>query len=268
MFPILISVIIPCYNYGNFLADAVNSVIDQTYTNWECIIVDDGSTDNTGFVSKELVNLHSKVKYFYKENGGLSSARNYGINKANGEFICFLDADDLFDKEKLEKQILCFSKNSIIDIVYGHTMFFEKNKKDKLYNNRLKKDFPVFPKITGSGNKIIRSLIIENITVISAPLIKKSVFTRIGNFDTTYNSYEDWHFWFRCALGNCYFTYEADPLASTYISFGHESMMSNKRKMILSSIQLRKFMAIKLPLIYKPYNFYRLLRSKIKLFFI
>ena len=97
-----ISIIVPCYNQAQFLDEALQSVLDQTYTNWECIIVNDGSPDHTEEVAQKWVTKDTRFVYLKKENGGLSSARNFGLDKANGDYIQFLDSDDCIDKRKLE----------------------------------------------------------------------------------------------------------------------------------------------------------------------
>jgi glycosyltransferase involved in cell wall biosynthesis len=109
----LISVIIPTYNRSNVVNRAIDSIIKQTYDSWEILIVDDGSTDNTkDIVEKYLKN--NKISYFYKNNGGVSSARNFGIKKANGEYIAFLDSDDEFEEEKLDIQLKEMKKNNVV----------------------------------------------------------------------------------------------------------------------------------------------------------
>src|SRR5947207_15233453 len=90
--PGLVSVIIPSYNRANILGETLDSVLAQSYTEFEAIVVDDGSTDRTPDVVAEYTD--PRVRYFYKPNGGLSSARNFGLQLANGEFIAFLDSDD------------------------------------------------------------------------------------------------------------------------------------------------------------------------------
>lgn len=87
-----VSVIIPCYNHGHYLPHAVNSVLAQTFTDWEAIIVDDGSTDNTREVAAQFTD--ERVRYVHQENRGLSGARNTGIRAAQGAYLAFLDADD------------------------------------------------------------------------------------------------------------------------------------------------------------------------------
>lgn len=100
--PPKVSIIVPCYNQAQFLDEALQSVLDQTYTNWECIIVNDGSPDHTEAVAQKWVDKDARFVYLKKENGGLSSARNVGLDKSNGDFIQFLDSDDCLDKRKLE----------------------------------------------------------------------------------------------------------------------------------------------------------------------
>lgn len=108
----LISIIIPCFNQGKFLEETLLSVYNQTYINWECIIVNDGSTDNSENIAKEWVDKDNRFKYFHKENSGVSATRNLAIEKVNGTYIQFLDADDLLDTQKLELSIKALDKQS------------------------------------------------------------------------------------------------------------------------------------------------------------
>ena len=89
-----VSVIVPCYNQAQFLDEALMSVLNQSYANWECLIINDGSPDNTEDVALRWCNKDERFVYLKKENGGLCAARNMGIEKATGEFILPLDADD------------------------------------------------------------------------------------------------------------------------------------------------------------------------------
>lgn len=111
----MISLIIPTYNNGQYILEAINSVLQQTYTNFECIIIDDGSTDNTKDLLQPYID-NKQIKYFYQLNAGVSSARNFGLLKCSGDYILFLDADDLLVKDALENL-----KSNIVenDIVFG-----------------------------------------------------------------------------------------------------------------------------------------------------
>ena len=113
----MISVIIPTYNREKFLPATIDSVLRQTYSDYEIIVVDDGSTDGTQEVIEKLYG--GKLKYIYKNNGGPASARNVGLKNASGNYIAFLDSDDLWFPEKLETQIRFMEKNhSQITLVY------------------------------------------------------------------------------------------------------------------------------------------------------
>lgn len=101
-----ISVIIPCYNQALFLEEALQSVLKQTHKNWECIIIDDGSTDSSKEIALQWCDFDERFLYFFKFNGGLSSARNAGLKLADGDYIQFLDGDDLIKPTKFEQQLI------------------------------------------------------------------------------------------------------------------------------------------------------------------
>lgn len=113
----MISVIIPVYNVEQYLRQCVDSVLAQSYTNYEILLVDDGSADNSGEICREYATEYDFVYYFRKENGGASSARNYGLDRAKGKYVYFLDSDDLLSSNALEKMIICAEKESA-DLVF------------------------------------------------------------------------------------------------------------------------------------------------------
>ncbi|HYD20693.1 MAG TPA: glycosyltransferase family 2 protein, partial [Flavipsychrobacter sp.] len=114
-----VSVIVPCYNYAKYLPFALDSVLAQDMANWECVVVDDGSGDETGRVAREYVHKDARFKYVYQQNRGLSAARNTGVENSLGEYLQFLDADDLIDSAKLSKQAAYLDANGGVDVVYG-----------------------------------------------------------------------------------------------------------------------------------------------------
>ena len=105
----LISIIVPCYNQGKYLDHSLRSVYSQSYANWECIIVNDGSTDNSESIGKTWVDKDLRFQYYCKENSGVSATRNYALERVNGEYIQFLDADDILDSRKLEASLSLLS---------------------------------------------------------------------------------------------------------------------------------------------------------------
>ena len=100
-----VSVIIPCYNQGRFLGEAVDSVIAQTHGAWECLIINDGSTDNTAEIAASYAGRDGRIRDLYQHRPGLGSARNRGLAESRGEYVQFLDADDILLPEKIERQL-------------------------------------------------------------------------------------------------------------------------------------------------------------------
>lgn len=124
----MVSVIVPCYNQAIYLPEALNSLLGQTYQCWEAIVVNDGSPDETEKVALEYTWKDSRIKYVFKENGGLSSARNKGIELAQGEFILPLDADDIIHPEYMEKAMEAFEDNPFLKLVFCRGVFFRSKK--------------------------------------------------------------------------------------------------------------------------------------------
>jgi glycosyltransferase involved in cell wall biosynthesis len=174
----LISIIVPCYNQAQYLDEALQSVFDQTYSNWECIIVNDGSPDNTDVIAKEWTKKDFRFKYIYQENGGLSSARNVGISFAMGEFILPLDADDKIDTEYCKIALLAFSRDKNVKIVYGRAFTFGIKSEEWIL-----KPFS------------LKELSLENMIYCSA-MFNKNDWIRVHGYDVNMNKgYEDWEFW-------------------------------------------------------------------------
>ena len=113
-----VSVIIPCYNQAKYLSECLDSVLGQTYNDWECIIVNDGSLDNTKEVAKVYCNKDNRFKYFYQENQGLAATRNRGIKESKGEFILPLDSDDIIHSTYIEKALSHFNDHPTTKLVY------------------------------------------------------------------------------------------------------------------------------------------------------
>lgn len=137
----LISIVVPVYNVEKYLEKCVKSILNQTYKNLEIILVDDGSTDNSGNMCDELAKLDDRIKVYHKENGGLSDARNYGVERATGAYIGFVDSDDYIEKEMYEKLYEAIKKENAdvaecnLKIVYPHgTELFTQEKYYKVCN--------------------------------------------------------------------------------------------------------------------------------------
>lgn len=132
----LVSIIVPIYNVENYLDECINSVLAQTYTKFELLLIDDGSKDNSGVICDEYLLKDKRIKVFHKSNGGLSSARNFGLDKANGEYIIFLDSDDYWLKKDCLENLVKVAIDLDVDIVRG-----EYKEVDEFGSDLLIKDF-------------------------------------------------------------------------------------------------------------------------------
>lgn len=125
----LVSVVIPAYNHAKYIENTVLSVIEQTYDNIEIIIVDDGSTDNTKSICKELEQKYSNIKYFYHDNMGAHNTLNKAIDLSNANYIAVLNSDDIFYKNKIAKCVEIISKDNEIEFIVGNIHFIDENNK-------------------------------------------------------------------------------------------------------------------------------------------
>lgn len=182
-----VSVIIPCYNAMKFLPKTVNSVLEQTYQNFEIIIVNDGSTDNieqwVSTLEDQRVHLVSQV------NQGQSAARNTGIKHSSGEYIAFLDSDDLWNPQKIEKQVYLLDANPQVGLVYSWVSLIDE------WEQPLGKVWE-----TCEEGNVWSKLIEGNIIACgSVPMIRSSCIDVIGLFQKFSFACEDWDFWLRIA---------------------------------------------------------------------
>jgi glycosyltransferase involved in cell wall biosynthesis len=182
-----VSVIIPTYNRSVFLKDAIESVLRQTFTDYEIIVVDDGSTDDTREVVHQFGAL---IRYYHQENRGCSAARNLGIRAAFGEYIAFLDSDDVFMPEKLAIQARELDQNPHCGMVYSHALGMDE--KGNLIGICWKGNL--------SGWIYPSSLFIKN-GIITTPsvMVRASVLKEVGCFDESLEICEDLDLWRRIA---------------------------------------------------------------------
>ncbi|HET9503948.1 MAG TPA: glycosyltransferase [Hymenobacter sp.] len=242
----LISIIIPCYNYGWLLAETLESVVRQSYRAWECIVIDDGSGDNTKQVAEEFASRDSRIKYAYQANAGMSAARNNGLRQAKGDYVQFLDADDLLTPHKLEVQIAKLQQSPEVDILYGDMRYFRHGQPDVLARDFDMGDSDWMVPMHGSGIPIIESLIKNNKLPINAALTSRKLIEQVGGFDESLRSMEDWEFWLRCALAGATFQYDATPEAWVLVRLHPSSTSNNRRRMSTSERRMREQIVAKL----------------------
>ncbi|MCA9408166.1 MAG: glycosyltransferase family 2 protein [Candidatus Omnitrophica bacterium] len=183
----LVSIIIPTYNHGRFICDAVDSVLAQTYNPMEIIVVDDGSTDNT---QQQLKKYRNTIINIHKANQGLSAARNTGLQHAKGKIIAILDADDMWYPQKLDQQVQKMLSNQNIGLVGCGRSYVDEY--GVLTGGAKKKTYR-------SKREFLSELYLKNAvgTGGSGAIILKDCFDKVGGFDETLRSAEDWDMWLR-----------------------------------------------------------------------
>lgn len=223
----LVSIIIPSYNYGHYILNALNSVSAQRYSDWECIVVDDGSTDDTARLVANYIQAHKDqpIHYLHIKNGGLSNARNVGIKHSKGKYLQFLDADDLIQPDKLKVQTQLLTSIPCA-LVYSDSLFFTDEATDV-------ERFPsgILAKETLMGAELWRRIIQHNLFPVSSALVHKELVEACGMFDTQSKTNEDWLIWFKIALLNPHFTFDNSPDTATEIRVHEKGITGNKRKM-------------------------------------
>ena len=183
-----VSVITPVYNQAQFIDKAIESVLKQSYQDFEIIVVNDGSTDNTEATVKGFIDF--RIRYIcHSDNRGISAARNTGIRASRGEYIALLDADDEFLPERLGKQVkLLQNKSSDIGVVCAWSFNVDKN------GNYISKR--CLPKKDGY---IYEDLLSTNPISVPTVLIRRECFEKVGLFDSSLDGQEDWDMWIRIA---------------------------------------------------------------------
>jgi glycosyltransferase involved in cell wall biosynthesis len=183
-----VSVVIPTYNAADLLPDAVKSVLAQTYRDFELIVVDDGSTDATPEVMEAYMD---DVRYIQKENGGTASARNRGIREARGEYVAFLDADDVWRPTKLETQMGEHEADPTLAWSYTEVYLVDTESGDILFRKNRGRD--------QREGDVLRILIREGFITPSATVVRRDVFDEVGMFDESILVTEDKDLWLRIA---------------------------------------------------------------------
>jgi glycosyltransferase involved in cell wall biosynthesis len=212
----LISVIITAYNRGVFLRDTLDSIQNQTYSNIEILVIDDGSNKEEAVKNKLLCEEFDKCIYYYKANSGQPDSRNYGIKRSKGEFVSFCDDDDLWVLNKLEKQVAILNSNPDYGLVTGSIECINEDgsKTGVVKSHKGHIHGYVFP-----------DFLIKNRTASIIPLVRKEVFKKVGYFNPDFTIGEDWEFWRRVSY---YFKFYAIPEVLGYVRL-HEDNMSKSR---------------------------------------
>ncbi len=183
----LVSVVIPCYNHGHYLSDALDSVLAQTFQDWEAIVVDDGSTDDTAAVAQRYAAGDGRIRYIHQENRGLAAARNAGIRAARGEYLAFLDADDAWEPAFLHICTAALRTRPDLCAVYTGRIFMDEAGRELSRSDGVM-----------LGGKALRQRLWQGgFFPVHSVLARADVVRATGGFDEALTSVEDWDLWLR-----------------------------------------------------------------------
>ncbi len=228
----LVSIVIPVYNGSNYLAEAIDSALAQTYDNIEIIVVNDGSMDH-GATERIALSYGDKIRYFKKENGGCSSALNYGISKMNGEYFSWLSHDDSYEPNKIESSVKAIAENSLNP---QNTVVCCKSSVINKDGLEIRRDIT---KAKGRINSLAMLDKLFNHGNLNgcALLIPKNILDSVGNFSTEYTYILDFMYWVNIALKGFDF-FEIDEVAAK--NRRHANQVSVKKSHLLSN-EMKRF---------------------------
>lgn len=248
-----VSVNICCYNGEKYLREALDSIINQTYKDWELVIINDGSTDSTESIIKEYIDRGYPIVYHYQENHGLGYSRNEALKRSSGEFIAFIDQDDIWMPEKLEKQIPIFEKDEEVGIVFCNTIFFNDRGFQKA----------VYKKWKPPRGRVFAELLSNYFLALPSVIIRKKSIETTGEwFDPTFKVIEEYDLFLRISY-TWKIDYVDEPLAKWRM---HHNSQTFSTPIIFSQEQER--MLDKFQTIFKDFhqNYFKeiiFVRSKI-----
>lgn len=201
--PPLVSVIVPAYNVAGFIGDALNSVLAQTFTDYEIIVINDGSPD-TDVLEKVLAPYLSRIVYLKQENGGVSAARNTGIKAARGSLIAFLDGDDTWLPHYLEVQVPRIQADPTIDVLYPNVIMFGDS-------SEAGEEFMTI--CPSNGEVTFERLLLQECNVSNCSIARRETILRAGLFDESLRSVEDFDLWLRVIKQGGRIAYHREVLA-------------------------------------------------------
>lgn len=235
-----VSVIVPTYNYGRFIGQALESLRAQTLPDWECVVVDDGSTDDTAEVVAGFAARDPRIRYLPQPNRRQAAARNNGLGHSTGRYVQFLDADDLIEPRKLERQVEYLERRPEVGVVYGDARFFPSEEPAVRLYTMYGENRPWQPGLSGEGREMLLPLLRHNSVMIGAALVRREVVERVGPFDEELPAIEDWHYWLRCAAADVRFEYADLPDTMSLIRSHPVSWSKDDRRNAAAEVEMRR----------------------------
>jgi GT2 family glycosyltransferase len=236
----LVSVVVPAYNYGQFIGTTLKSLQAQTFASWECVVIDDGSTDDTVDVVERFAGTDSRIKFFRQQNRRQAAARNNALTQITGKYVQFLDADDLIEPRKFELQVAYLEEHPNIDIIYGETRFFPSDRPAELLYSMYGENRPWQPGLSGTGSDMLLPLLAQNNVPICAALTRHDLIQRVGIFDEALPPLEDWEFWIRCVLAGAHFHFEDLDATRSLVRSHPGSSSKNRLRFTTAEVRMRR----------------------------
>lgn len=227
-----VSVVIPAYNCQDYIAATIESIFSQTYNDYEIIVVDDGSADGTARV---ISGFSDKIKYVYQSNAGPAAARNTGILKARGEYIAFLDHDDVWLPDKLKMQVELLSRNASLGLVFTDTYIVE----DKLFLSPVAGSLFTFQLRPPHRGKVLKELFIDNFIPTPSVMARRDCFDKAGMFNPALVPIEDYDMWLHIAA-----FYEVDFIDVPLVKYRSRVACFRKNRILTASNTIKTLTGI------------------------
>lgn len=232
-----VAVIVPAYNFEHFIAEALDSVIAQTFQQWECVVVDDGSTDGTAAVAERYAAADPRIRCVRQSNRGVSSARNLALRSSTAEFVQFLDADDRLVDWKLAAHVRFLDEHPETSIVYGNIVYFRSEAPERpLLSPFGKLSRPILDDRVHGAAEALRKLEHFNFLHPTAALSRRSAITKTGLFTETVHGAEDYDLWLKCAIAGSRFDHWEDPAPVAWIRVHPGSTSRSRGKILRATI--------------------------------
>ncbi len=175
----IVSIVVPCFKKAQYLPEALDSILAQTYPNWECVVVNDGSPDYTEDVAREYCKKDSRFHYLSQSNKGVSAARNNGIRQMDGKYILALDADDWISDSYLEKAVNYLEAHPDVRLVYSKYECFDASQ--RMVWNQKEYTYDDF--------------VMGDVVIVCSAVYRRDDFNKVGGYDESMQGFEDWDFW-------------------------------------------------------------------------
>jgi glycosyltransferase involved in cell wall biosynthesis len=199
---VTVSVIVPFRDAGPYLGEAIASVQDQTWRDWELLLIDDGSTDDSPLIAEEAATRDPRIRLLARPvgvPGNAAAARNLGIEWARGEFVAFLDADDVYERTNLQSRLECFEGRSDVAMVYGPTRWWHPGAEERDWTERMRREAG---RVHHAPELVVRVLLLQQwqVPCTCGVLIRRPALEVTGGFEESFHLYEDQTLWAKLLL--------------------------------------------------------------------